>query len=142
MKKMTTNGDKMTEEKLPLCECGCGLRVTKHGNRFIHGHHRRGISNSPEHNAAISEALTDVSHTPEHNAAISKGKKGILNSPEHNAAISKGLSNNDLVNHHYLYDHSDLLLNTVKITRSDHMKLHRLLQKLKYIVPHINVKEI
>lgn len=31
----------MTEE-LPLCECGCGLRVTKLGNRFIHGHYLRG----------------------------------------------------------------------------------------------------
>ena len=30
----------MTEE-LPLCECDCGERVTKEGNRFINGHNRR-----------------------------------------------------------------------------------------------------
>lgn len=46
----------------------------------------------------------------------------------------------DIVKHHYLYDHSDLLKNTVGITRSDHMRLHKLLQKLGYIVPHIKDK--
>jgi hypothetical protein len=28
-------------EKLPFCACGCGERVTKKGNTYIHGHHRR-----------------------------------------------------------------------------------------------------
>ena len=30
--------------KKKLCECGCGEEVTKKGNRFIHGHHRRCLS--------------------------------------------------------------------------------------------------
>lgn len=30
----------MEEELLSLCECGCGLRVTKSRNRFIHGHNK------------------------------------------------------------------------------------------------------
>lgn len=30
-------------EELPLCECGCGNRVTKRGNRFILGHQNRGV---------------------------------------------------------------------------------------------------
>lgn len=44
----------------------------------------------------------------------------------------------DIVNHHYIYDDSDKSKYTVKMTRSDHSKLHRLLKKLAYIVPHIN----
>lgn len=34
----------MTEE-LSLCECGCGERVSKAGNRFIHSHNSRGENN-------------------------------------------------------------------------------------------------
>ena len=26
---------------LPFCECGCGKRVKRKGNRFIHGHNRK-----------------------------------------------------------------------------------------------------
>jgi len=48
---------------------------------------------------------------------------------------------NDIVKHHYIYDHFDLSLNTVEMTRSNHSKLHRLFQILGYIVPHINIKE-
>lgn len=198
----------MTEEELlPFCECGkCGLRVTKRGNRFVHGHNMQGKHHtqkskekmsktktgipkpprSPEHCAAMSAAQKDVPHTseaqiaadeakrgvphsPERCAAISNGLKnsdavkahnesmrGVRISPEHSAAISRGMKNSedvkanaekmrggmDIVNHHYLYDHSDLTLNTIQMTRSDHMKLHMLLKKLDYIVPHINVKEV
>ena len=187
----------MTEEEfLPFCECGkCGLRITKPGNRFIQGHQRRGKKNSPEHNAAnseahkdvplspehcaaISAALTGIPRTPKHSAAISAAALGVPKSPrtpEHNAAISKGLKNseavkakadaqrgvplspehaaaalkgcekqrggNDLINHHYIYDHSDLKLNTIQMTRSDHTSLHNLLRKLGYKVPHINAEE-
>ena len=31
-----------------LCECGCGRKVTKEGNRFIHGHYWRGKTHSTE----------------------------------------------------------------------------------------------
>ena len=57
-------------------------------------------------------------------------------------AVDAMRGGHDIVNHHFIYDHSDLSLNTVEMTRSDHGKLHKLLQKLKYIVPHINVKEV
>lgn len=126
---------------------------------------QRGVSLSPEHCDAISKGLQEsekvkakaeaqkgVPLTPEHCAAVSKAKKGVPQSPEHAAAALKGREEagiydaqrggDDIVNHHYLYDHSDLSLNTIQMTRSDHMRLHRLLQKLKYIVPHINIKEI
>ena len=191
-------------EELPLCGCGCELRVAKRGNKFIHGHNNRGISlphRTPEHCAALSEALTgrtlspdhcaamsaatkgvprkphtpercaaiskgqrnsdamkakaearrDVPRTPEVCAAISKAKKGVPKTPEQIAATVRGQEEagvhdaqrggHDIVKHHFIYDHNDLSLNTVQITRSDHSKLHRLLQKLGYKVPHINVKE-
>jgi hypothetical protein len=75
--------------------------------------------------------------TPEHCSILSKAHTGVPQSPEHAAAALKGREEagiydaqrggDDIVKHHYLYDH---------------MKLHRLLQKLSYIVPHINIKEI
>lgn len=137
-----------------LCECGCGEYALP-GNRFIHGHHMRGIARTPEHSANLSKAKLGIPQTPEHNAAVSKTLTGVPHTPEHIAAVSEGLKNSDankvqiesmrggddLVTHHYIYDHNDLSLNTVQMTRSDHMKLHRLLQKLGYKVPHINVKE-
>ena len=93
------------EELLPFCECGkCGLRVTKKGNRFIHGHNRRGKPHTPEHNAAISEgrrnsdvvkahneSMRGVTRSPEVCAAISKAKTGVPQTPEARAANSKCL---------------------------------------------------
>ena len=146
----------MTEE-LPFCECGeCGLRVTKKGNRFIHNHHRKGKHNSPEHNEAMSQAQLGVTHTSAAHLAADEAKRGVPKSPEHCAAMSAAKlgiphtspaqlaadeakrGGNDLVDHHYIYDHSDLFLNTVKMARSDHQKLHLLLRRLGYIIPHIN----
>lgn len=28
-------------EKLPFCECGCGNRVSREGNKFIRGHNSK-----------------------------------------------------------------------------------------------------
>lgn len=144
----------MTEE-LPLCGCGCRLRVTKPGNRFINGHNWQGKSHTSETKKKMVDAHTDVPRPPEVCDAISAAHKDVPLSPEHIAAITKGCKNSDavkaeaerqrgghdLVNHHYIYDHNDLLLNTVQMTRKDHQKLHMLLQKLGYIVPHINSRE-
>ena len=165
----------MPEPKpLKLCECGCGKRVARLGNRFIQYHHPRGVPNphtssahlaadkanserqlgaprTPEACAAIAAGKLGVSLSPEHCAAISACQIGVPKSPEACAAMKKGLEEsgvfermrggNDICNHHYMYDHSDLSLNTVQMTRSDHQKLHKLLQKLGYIIPHIN-KEV
>lgn len=199
----------MTEEELlPFCECGkCGLRVTKKGNRFIHGHNRRGVSlpprtpehctnlskslknsdamkvaaeamrgvpKSPEHCAAVSEGIRNsdavkayhdsqkgVPHTPERCAAITKGlqeseamkasaeaRRGIPLSPEYIAAVIKGQEEagvyeamrggNDLVNHHYIYDHANPKLYTMKVTRAKHAQIHAWMRKAGIKVPHIN----
>ena len=210
----------MTEEELPLCECGCGLRVTKLGNRYIWGHNRRwvshtpetivkmsaaklgiphttpaqlaaddvkserqrGISFSPERCDAISSGLLGVPKSPEHCAAISESKLGVPHTtpaqlaadeakrgiphttpaqlawderrrglpltPGHIAAIKKGVEDsgviksmcggNDIIEHHYIYDHSDLSKYTMKMTRSAHTRLHNLMRKAGIKVPHIN----
>ena len=111
-----------------------------------------GRTRSPEHCNAISDAKRGMIFTPEHCDAISKSKEGIPLSQEHCDAISNSLmgenngmygirGGNDLVIHHYTYDESDLSLNTVKMTRSDHTSLHNVLRSLGYKVPHVNVME-
>ena len=109
---------------------------------------------TPKHNAAVSKALKGIPKTPETCTAMSKATLGVPKpprTPEHCAALSEALKNsdahkaasekerggNDLVTHHYIYDHNDLSLNTVQISRKDHSRLHRLLKKLGYVVPHI-----
>ena len=195
----------MTGE-LPLCECGCGQRVSKIGNRFINGHNRKGKIFKPKPEPQLCacgcggyanvgyrfilghhlkgkrrslETISKISKTKMGHAvsnetrlkmsithtgvllsektciAMSKAKKGRKLSDSHKSALSvvwkdhPEIWNNrnemmrggsDIVNHHYIYDHADLSLNTVKITRSDHMSLHLLLRRLDYIIPHINMK--
>lgn len=85
----------MTEELLPFCECGCGLRVTKSGNRFIHGHHQRGVKHSPECNARQSERMMEHVVSDETRAAMSAARTGISPSQKHRAALSESLKNSD-----------------------------------------------
>ena len=110
---------------------------------------------TPEHCAALSTAKKGVPLSPKHCAAL-KGVPKPPRTPEQCNAISIRMENSDankaqiesmrgggdICGHHYIYDESDLSKNTVQMTRSNHQKLHRLLQKLGYIVPHINIKEI
>ena len=67
--------------------------------------------------------------------------KKIRGSPAYRSAMGNQRGGNDLINHHYIYDHNDRSLNTIQITRKDHSRLHQLLKKLKYVIPHINVIE-
>lgn len=46
----------------------------------------------------------------------------------------------DIVNHHMIYDHSDLSKNIMKMTRSMHGKIHALFRKYKIEIPHINTR--
>ena len=47
------------ESNLPFCECGCGGRVTKKGNRFIQHHHMKG-SNNPMKNPNIAKKISNI----------------------------------------------------------------------------------
>ena len=44
----------------------------------------------------------------------------------------------DLVKHHYIYDHNDLTKYTTLMTRSKHNQIHCYLRKLKIKIPHLN----
>jgi hypothetical protein len=97
-----------------FCECGCGERVTKLNNRFIHGHNSKGKNNpmygkihSKEKKLIISvttkEAMvrpdvkarqiavqTEVQNRPDIKARKSVAQKGIPLSLEHIVAIKEG----------------------------------------------------
>lgn len=107
---------------------------------------------TPECNAINSKSKKGIPHSPEHNAAISTATLGIPKSPEHCAAISEGVKNsdaakaesdrqrggNDLVTHHYIYDHANPEKYTMKVTRSKHGQIHAWMRKAGIKVPHIN----
>ena len=42
--------------------------------------------------------------------------------------------------HHFIYDHANPTDNIVVMTIGDHTKMHHLLRKLGYQIPHINVR--
>lgn len=109
---------------------------------------------TPEHNAANSKAKTGVPRKPftlEHCANMSKMSKGVPKSPEHIAAVIKGQEEsganeamrggNDILKHHYIYDHANPEKYTMKITRSKHAKIHMWMRRSGIKVPHINVTE-
>lgn len=47
----------------------------------------------------------------------------------------------DIIDHHIIYDHNEPTRNIVRLSRSVHTMLHRLFQKHKIEIPHINVTE-
>lgn len=91
----------MTEE-LPFCECGCGKRVTKIGNRFLRGHFNRGKKfpaewrknmskpKSPSHCLAISKGAKNRYRDPEERKKLSELAKNKPKSLDHGKAISEG----------------------------------------------------
>ena len=151
-------------EQLPFCECGCGGHVAKRGNRFIWGHNWRGKKHdlksikkmvgpkSPDHCKAISEGQKKRYEDPKEREKISNTLNGHQVSEETRASISDGIKNSeaakvatdamrggdDIVRHHFIYDHDDLSKYTIEMTRSQHQSLHRNMQLLGLEVPHIN----
>lgn len=109
---------------------------------------RFGIKHSPERCIAISKATKGVPKSPTHCAAISKAMKGVSHSLEHIAATKKAQEEagiyenmrggNDIIDHHWLYDHADLSKYTMPMTRSEHTKMHNYMRSDGYEVPHIN----
>jgi len=85
-----------------LCECGCGERVRRTGNRFVNGHNRRGQKLSDKHRRNISERqkggdnhFYGKTHSAEARHKISRALTGRPSplrgkkcSPEHRRKIS------------------------------------------------------
>lgn len=86
----------------------------------------------------VSETLTghEVSD-------VTKEKIGesMENSLTHKIACENMKGGQDIINHHYIYDHNNLNKYTTKMTRSKHGLIHRMMQLAGIIVPHINIKE-
>jgi len=61
-----------------LCLCGCGECVRLSGQRFIHGHHRRGLVCSPEHKAKLSMANKGRTMSPEQRRVNSEVHLGLV----------------------------------------------------------------
>ena len=112
------------QEDPKLCECGCG-GYAKSGNRFIHGHSRKNIILSDDQKSKISESVTTAwrDYPDTHKDGIEKQRGG-----------------QDLVKHHYIYDHSDLTKYTMLVTRKQHNTIHRCLRASGNVVPHINIR--
>ena len=64
----------------------------------------------------------------------------ITNSESAKAEHERQQGGNDIVKHHYIYDHSDLSKYTMKITRAKHTQIHHWMRKAGIEVPHINIK--
>lgn len=134
----------MTNE-LPFCECGCGLRVTNPGNKWIKGHHRRGKDYDKNQTRQLCECgcgeLAEpgmrfiyqhhcIGKTPspeiliKRGKAISIAKKGVPRSDAAKAAISKGktgVSMSDTTKtaiSRYALKEKDPLLNGFEIDKS------------------------
>lgn len=69
---------------------------------------------------------------------IRKIKESNLNSKAQDINADRMRGGNDLVNHHYIYDHNDHSKYTIVLTRSDHMRLHKYMRNLGFKIPHIN----
>lgn len=63
------------------------------------------------------------------------------NSDAHKALSDKMRGGNDIVNHHYIYDHDNPDQHTIEITRSQHQAHHHWMKRNKLEVPHLNVTE-
>ena len=60
----------------------------------------------------------------------------------HKDAIDNMCGGNDIVDHHYIYDHSDISKFTMKMTRSHHTWLHHLLRRANINMLHINIQDV
>jgi len=128
-----------------------------------------GIPLSPEHCAAMSAATLGVPKTPEHSTAMVKywsdqdnrdtqSMRGIqfrINNPKANDEHSRKLKDseaaklsqerqrggNDMVKHHFIYDHDHPENHTIEITRSQHAAHHHWMKRAGLEVSHLNVTE-
>ena len=149
--------------ELPLCECGCGGRVSKVGNRFINGHNKGflGKTHSQESKEKMLESRETTKPIPD--PKLCKCGCGELAEPgndyiwghnrqgkEMSIGTRKRISEivnvnpytgDSIVFHHYIYDDSDTTKYTMEMTRAKHAQIHAWMRKDGIKVPHINIKE-
>ena len=62
----------------------------------------------------------------------------ITNSESAKVEHERQRGGNDILNHHYIYDHANPEKYTMKVTRKKHTQIHRWMRKAGIVVPHIN----
>lgn len=160
LKKPDLTNSKKSKPKGNPCKCGCG-ELALQGNDYIIGHNLRGQEHprgmlgkkaSHETREKMSKASEGIPKSPEHIKAAVEGLKKYYKNPEvrkersealknsdaHKAASEQMRGGNDIVDHHYIYDHANTELYTMKVTRSKHYQIHHWMRKAEIIIPHIN----
>ena len=100
---------------------------------------RKGKPKSPEHRAAISKALTGRTLSDDHVAAILRSWREHPEAWDESSEKMRG--GNDIINHHFVYDHDNPDQHIVEITRSQHSAHHAWMIRSGLEVPHFNVTE-
>lgn len=90
---------------------------------------------SKSHCEAISKAHTGVSRKPFSDATKAIMSENQMDNKNNMYGIRGG---NDIVEHHYIYDHANPENHTVSITRSEHASHHAWMIRSGIEVPHIN----
>ena len=132
-----------------FCECGCNeeIEIKRHHYwvgipKYVHGHNGRGgklQSLSLERCVAISKTLTGHHLSDAAKLAITKNHED--NPEKWDKIYDRMRGGNDIVKHHFIYDHNHPENHIVKITRSQHMSHHQWMKRNGLEVPHLNVTE-
>ena len=89
-------------------------------------------------NALVEMSVALKKYHKEHPEVGEYHSAAMRNSDAAKANAEKMRGGNDIVLHHYIYDHSDATKYTMEVTRSKHMQIHIWMRKAGLFVPHIN----
>jgi len=148
-----SKGRKNPKSKLEpkLCECGCG-EYAKPGDRFIWGHNGCKMPWKPKSPSRLCKCgcgqLTNsgcefiLGHNGRVKKYSSKERKEMSDRAKNSDPTKVNIENmrggKDTIEHHYIYDHANPELYTIKISRKKHPQLHMLLRNAGIVIPHIN----
>jgi hypothetical protein len=155
LKVWFTNYPKSHKQIIAICNiCKKERKIIFSGYRKIC---KKCVMNTPEMKKSNSDRVTKHHSNPEYRKEQSnKLIQYYINNPEKRKEISKIRKNSkavkivnekrfekqrggeDLVRHHYIYDHNDLSKYTTLMTRSKHTQLHQSFRKCGIFIPHIN----
>lgn len=84
--------------------------------------------------------------TPEHCAIMSAVKMGhsvsdVTKKKLYDIEHANPQTGEDIIKHHYIYDHANPEKYTMEVMKSKHAKIHWWMKKAGMIVPHINITE-
>jgi len=87
-------------DELPFCKCGCGNRVSKPSNNYIHGHYCRGRKKEESHKLKLRNAHLGKKATKETKLKMSKSMKKYFSNEEarlkKSEDMKKAYSNDDI----------------------------------------------